>query len=108
MLIPERLERLLRYLTIGEEATLDQLLCGQVGTSLDRKTSALVVVAALVGVGADGPSYQSAIDAARAEGADDEQILETVIAIAPLVGEVRLGSAVPALNLAIRDGAGPD
>jgi alkylhydroperoxidase/carboxymuconolactone decarboxylase family protein YurZ len=107
MPIPERLETLLRYLTISEETTLDRLFGGQIASELDRKTTTLAVVSALVGAEADGASYQAAIDAARAAGANDGEIVDTVVTIAPLVGAVRLEAAIPALIIALGDGAEP-
>ncbi len=107
MPIPERLERLLRYVTISEETTLDRLLGGQIVTSLDHKTSTLAVISALVGAEADCASYQAAIDAAHAAGANDEEIMDTVVTIAPLVGAARLEAAIPALIIALGDGAEP-
>ena len=107
MPIPEQLETLLRYLTISEETTLDRLLGGQIATELDRKTTTLAVVSALVGAEAEGASYQAAIDAARAAGATDEEIVDTVVTIAPLVGAARLEAAIPALIIALGDGMEP-
>lgn len=104
MPIPEHLQRLLRHLTLGDEAAVDQLMRGQVASQLDHKRSALVGVAALVALDAGSLSYQVAIDNAHAAGVYDEEIVEAVMAISPLVGAARIGSALPALILAF----GPD
>jgi alkylhydroperoxidase/carboxymuconolactone decarboxylase family protein YurZ len=97
MSIPEHLQRLLRRLTVGDETAVDQVMRGEIASELDHKTSSLVRIAALVALDADGSSYQAAIDNAHAAGAEDQEILETVMTISPLVGDVRLGSAMPAL-----------
>jgi alkylhydroperoxidase/carboxymuconolactone decarboxylase family protein YurZ len=88
-------------LTIGDESTIDRALLGIEVSRLDRKTSALVTIAALVASEADAPSYQVAVDEARLNGADDEEILETLMTIAPLVGAARIASAIPVLGTAM-------
>jgi alkylhydroperoxidase/carboxymuconolactone decarboxylase family protein YurZ len=98
--LPEHLQRLLRLLTIGDVPTIDKALLG-VDVDLDPKTSALVTIAALVASEADAPSYQVAVDDARLNGADDEEILETLMTIAPLVGAARIASAIPVLGTAL-------
>jgi alkylhydroperoxidase/carboxymuconolactone decarboxylase family protein YurZ len=92
--IPKDLQKLLRLLTIGDESALDEVLHGSAGAGLDHKTKALVVIAALVATEADGPSYKMAIDRARLAGAADREILETLRAIATLVGAARIASAM--------------
>jgi alkylhydroperoxidase/carboxymuconolactone decarboxylase family protein YurZ len=102
--LPEHLQRLLRLLTIGDEATIDRALHGHVATALDNKASALVTIAALVATEADDMSYQSAIDRAHVVGVDDHEILEAVVTIAPLVGAARIASAMPAIECALEGG----
>lgn len=102
--IPEHLERVLRLLTIGDEVTVDSALHGTGMTDLDHKTSALVTIAALVATEADSPSYQTAIDRAHVAGADDEEIVQTLITIAPLVGAARIASALPQVGIALGGG----
>lgn len=99
--LPEDLQRLLRLLTIGDEKTVDKALHGVGAGGLDRKTAALVRIAALVATEADGPSYQSAIDEARAAGAGEEEMLHTLVTIAPLVGAARIASALPDVRTAL-------
>jgi alkylhydroperoxidase/carboxymuconolactone decarboxylase family protein YurZ len=99
--LPEDLQRLLRLLTIGDESTIDQVLLGIEVGRLDRKTADLVIIAALVATEADRPSYASAIEQARLGGADDEEILQTLIAIAPLVGAARIATALPEVRAAL-------
>ena len=101
MLISEQLQRLLRQIALGDESTLRRVGRGRSGIELDPKTNALVVIAALVAIEADLPSYQSAIDHAHAAGASDDDILETIVAIAPLVGAARVRSAVANIEMAL-------
>jgi alkylhydroperoxidase/carboxymuconolactone decarboxylase family protein YurZ len=99
--IPEHLQTLLRRLTICEEGVLDLALHGDSLAGLDQKTSALVTIAALVATDAEGPSYQVAIDHARLNGASDEEVLATLIAVAPLVGSARIAAAIPEVDTAL-------
>ncbi len=64
---------------------------------LDDKNRALVKLAALVALDSKTKSLRSGVDVARAAGAADEEIIETVLAIAPIVGTTRISSAHPRL-----------
>jgi alkylhydroperoxidase/carboxymuconolactone decarboxylase family protein YurZ len=102
--IPENLEEMLRRLTIGDETTVDRLMRGELSTTLGAGTTALVGIAALVAIEAEATSYQVAVDNAHAAGVEDEEIIETVITLLPLVGTGRLESALRGLGVAL--GAG--
>jgi 4-carboxymuconolactone decarboxylase len=67
----------------------------------DAKTHALVRLAALVSVDAATPSYLASIDAARASGATDAEIVGTLVSLIPIVGVARVVSAAPKLGLAL-------
>jgi len=97
MPIPEHLQELLRRLTVGDETTIDRLMRGQFITDLDHRTAVLVEIAALVALEAEGASFQAVVDNARAAGVEDEEILETVMTVSPLVGAARLSSVLPRL-----------
>ena len=62
---------------------------------------ALARVAALIAAEASLASYQWAIDAAIAAGATEEDILDVLLAVAPVVGLARVTSAAPELALAL-------
>lgn len=64
---------------------------------LDHKNRALVKLAALVALDSQTSSLQSGVDVAHAAGAGDEEIIEAVLTIAPIVGMTRIGSANPRL-----------
>lgn len=70
-------------------------------SNLDPKTHALVRVGALVAIDAAPSSYQATIDLALAAGASVDEIVGTLIAVAPTVGVARVVSAAPELALAL-------
>ena len=84
---------------------------------LDAKTHALVRLAAALAIDAAPSSYQSAVEPALAAGAGIDEIVGTLIAVAPTVGMARVVSAAPELALALgydvdaafeaQDGYGP-
>jgi 4-carboxymuconolactone decarboxylase len=60
---------------------------------LDRKIQALTRVAALIATEPCVSSYRWAIDAAITHGATEEEIIDVLLAIAPIVGLDRVTSA---------------
>lgn len=68
---------------------------------LDSKTHALVRIGALLAVDAAPSSYQSGVEAAFAAGATEDEVVGTVVAVAPTVGLARIVSAAPELALAL-------
>ncbi len=68
---------------------------------LDEKTAALVRLAALVALGAAPTPYRRCVDVALAAGADVDDVVDTLKAVAPCVGLARVVSAAPGLALAI-------
>jgi 4-carboxymuconolactone decarboxylase len=97
-------ETLLR-LAIRDDAVVAELLSSDAAnlaaSTQDAKTHALVRLAALVSVDAATPSYLASIEAARESGATDDEIVGTLVAVAPVVGVARVVSAAPKLGLAI-------
>ena len=69
--------------------------------TLDAKARGLAVVASIVAL--DGPTscYQQAVDTALAAGATEDEVIGTLITVAPVVGSTRLVSAAPRLALAL-------
>jgi alkylhydroperoxidase/carboxymuconolactone decarboxylase family protein YurZ len=93
---------ILRRLTISDTSVLGT---GQVQSlttsSLDPKVRAFARLGAAMAV-ADTPSaLQDPVDGALMAGATEVEIVDALIAIAPLVGLTRVVSAAPALGLAI-------
>jgi alkylhydroperoxidase/carboxymuconolactone decarboxylase family protein YurZ len=68
---------------------------------LDQKTHALVRLGAEFAIDAAPTSYQATIDLALAAGASVDEIVGTLIAVAPTVGLARVVSAAPELALAL-------
>jgi 4-carboxymuconolactone decarboxylase len=98
-------EDVLRRLALNEEGILSSML----GTGfadvepagLDAKTAALVRLAGLVAVEAAPASYQWSVTSALAAGASDGEVVGVLVALAPIVGVVRVSSAAPEVALAI-------
>ena len=95
----------LRSLALSDEAFMDSVLgMGQDAvdaSQLDKRTHALVQLGAAFAIDAAPSSYQSTIDLALAAGASVDEIVGTLIAVAPTVGTARVVSAAPELALAL-------
>ncbi|HSO49247.1 MAG TPA: hypothetical protein VLS86_01760 [Acidimicrobiia bacterium] len=91
---------LLRRLALNDERALSDVIIGSnplVSDLLDDKTRALVRLAGVITVGPEETSLRAAVDSARGSGARDEEILGTVISIAPMVGGTIISLALPLL-----------
>jgi 4-carboxymuconolactone decarboxylase len=77
-------------------------------TTLDRRTFALVKIAALIALDAPPASYAWQVTNALGDGASAEDILAVLAAVAPQVGGPRVVAAAPeimvALGLALPEG----
>lgn len=95
----------LRRLTVGDDELLGAVLAGGPAgaaiSHLDGKTHALVRIGALVALDAAPQSYARYADEARAAGASPDEIVGTLIASIPIVGNARALSAAPRLALAL-------
>lgn len=98
-------EERLRSLAINDERFVRSVLGMELDSAelcrLDPKTHALVRLAALLAIDAAPSSYQSSVDAALAAGASIDEVVGTVIAVAPTIGLARVVSAAPELALAL-------
>lgn len=98
-------ERSLRCLALNDEATLASLLGARADpddlSGLDAKTRALIRLGAVVALGAAPVTYQWATEVALAAGATDDEIVGTLIAVAPIPGTTRAVSAAPELAVAL-------
>jgi alkylhydroperoxidase/carboxymuconolactone decarboxylase family protein YurZ len=96
--------KLLRQLAMSDESvTLGAVSEARGVVDLDRKTCALTRLAALIAMDSRVPSYQWAIDGAIASGATDGEMVDVLLAVAPIVGVARVTAAAPALALALGD-----
>ena len=80
---------LLRRMAIADASLLGQPSCGEghdSATSLDPRTVAFSRLGALVAIGTTACGYQGPVDAAFAAGATTEEIIHTLVALAPIVG----------------------
>ena len=94
----------LRSLALNDERLVGSVLGGREAVDLsrlDKKTHALVRLGAAIAIDAAPSSYQAAVDAAYAAGATVDEIVGTLIAVAPTVGVARVVSAAPGLALAL-------
>lgn len=98
-------ERWLQRLALNDEAIVASLLGAKLGldasSGLDAKTVALVRLAAVLVLGAPPMTCQWATQAALAVGATDDEIVATLIAVAPIPGMARAVSAAPELAIAL-------
>lgn len=101
---PEQQE-LLRRLALSDEriagAALDPSGGASATSSLDPPMLALAQVAALIATEAPLASYQWAVESALAAGASDTDIVDVLVAVAPVVGLARVAAAAPELALAL-------
>lgn len=95
----------LRSLALNDECFMESVLGMGRDTvevsRLDPKTHALVRLAAALAVDAAPSSYHATIELAFAAGAGTDEIVGTLIAVAPTVGLARVVSAAPELALAL-------
>jgi alkylhydroperoxidase/carboxymuconolactone decarboxylase family protein YurZ len=103
-------EALLRRLAINDQTTAIGALSGTSGqVGLDDRTYALARVAALIATESPLATYQWAIDLAIAAGATEGDVVDVLIAVAPIVGLARVTRAAPEVALALGyDVAQPD
>ena len=96
--------QVLRKLAIGDDALLHRALADGSADDIDwlePKTRALVCIAALIAVDGCEASYLPAVDAARAAGSTDEEIVACLLAALRVLGAARVVSAAPKLGLAL-------
>ena len=99
-------EEHLRRLALHDETLIESVLAMRLKRAspdaahrLSPKTHALVRLAALLALGAAPVSYQWSVEAALAADATTEEILGTMIAVAPISGIARVVQATPDVAL---------
>jgi 4-carboxymuconolactone decarboxylase len=97
----ERLRRLVLHDEGGIQSMLGIHLSDNDAAGLDPKTQALVRLGGLVAMGAAPVSYHWAAEAALNAGATTEEVVGTLIAVAPISGLARVISATSEVALAI-------
>jgi 4-carboxymuconolactone decarboxylase len=99
-------EEQLRRLALHDEALIESVLAMRLrwappdaARRLSPKTHALVRLAALLALGAAPVSYRWSVEAALDADATTEEILGTMIAVAPISGIARVVQATPDVAL---------
>ncbi|HEV8402935.1 MAG TPA: carboxymuconolactone decarboxylase family protein [Candidatus Limnocylindrales bacterium] len=101
----------LRRLSMSDRRSVDEVLgdvddadATRIGSiALDARTVALVRIAALVALDGPASSFDAAVAVALAAGATPDDIVDTMIAVAPTVASACLVSAAPKLAVALGD-----
>jgi len=97
-------EAAFRRLTIGDTALISTMTdpdgLDRSVPRLDSRTEALVQIGVLVAIDAPPSSYRTAIEAALMSGAEVEDLLAVLAAVAGSVGSARVISAAPRIALA--------
>jgi alkylhydroperoxidase/carboxymuconolactone decarboxylase family protein YurZ len=94
----------LRRLAVNDESTLAQLhgpTADRCDGPRDARLAALVQVGGLVAMNAAETSYQWSIARALAAGATEDEIIDVLISLLPIVGTARVHSAAPAVYRAL-------
>ena len=96
---------LLRRLAVNDARTIGSIFASDVtdpeNSELGDKTGALVRLAALIASDCGGPSYQWAVNGARAAGVRDDEMTGVLLTVAPIIGIARVASAAPGLASAL-------
>lgn len=87
--------------TASGAVEIDACLGGDGAGDLDPKTGALVRVAALVAMGSSAACYGELVCAAVELGATEQEVIDTMIAVASTIGMARLVSASPRVALGL-------
>ena len=98
-------EERLRRLVLHDERCIQSMLSIHLNSSeaggLDPKIQALVRLGGLVALGGSCCSYHWAVQAALAVGATAEEVVGTLVAMAPISGLPHVISAIPEVALAL-------
>jgi alkylhydroperoxidase/carboxymuconolactone decarboxylase family protein YurZ len=98
-------ERTLRSLALHDDDVIRSILAVEMGhwkaSCIDARTHALVRLGALIALDAPVVAFQACTATALAAGATADDIVDALIAVAPIAGEARLVAAASALALAI-------
>jgi hypothetical protein len=102
--MPDR-EEVLRHLTLGDAAYIDRLVADRRRRRGDSgqwfRSDSLLRIGALAAL--DGPdvSWQQTVAAALGAGLTADEIVDALVALAPMIGSTRLVSIAPKVSLAL-------
>ena len=95
----------MRRLALNDESTVETVLGADVadlgGSGLGARTTALLRLAALVATDSPSASYQWGVGVALAAGASEDEIVDLLLVLAPIVGVARVTAAAPELGVAL-------
>ena len=97
-------EEVLRRLAVGDSAYYRTLVStAQVGPrqQLDARSLALLQLGGLISSGAAGPVWQRCVGNARSAGMSLDEVVASLVALAPTVGFARVVAAAPDLARAL-------
>ena len=98
-------EEFLRSLAINDDSTVRSLLGDSIldgdCVELDAKTTALARLAAVVALDSRSTTYQWSVAAALAAGASEDEIVDVLVAVIPVVGSAQVTVAAPVLAEAL-------
>jgi alkylhydroperoxidase/carboxymuconolactone decarboxylase family protein YurZ len=98
---PEQ-EQLLRRLAIHDSAATAAALASHCGLfALDARMFSLARVAASIASESSLATLQWTVEHALANGACDDDVIDVLLAVAPIVGLARLTAAAPEVGLAL-------
>jgi len=101
----DRVERLLRLLSVNNEESLERALAGQsadqLPSALSPKVDLLVRLGALLALGAPIAPLRAIVERALAAGATEDEIADVLVTVAPTVGLARVVSSAPRLAIAL-------
>jgi alkylhydroperoxidase/carboxymuconolactone decarboxylase family protein YurZ len=88
-------------LAIYDRAFMRQRIAAEPPGELDARTAHLARLAALVAVDAPATAYPHVVERALAEGATAEELVDVLLAVAPITGVTRVVAASPKLAAAL-------
>jgi 4-carboxymuconolactone decarboxylase len=103
--VDERYEAMLRRLAVLDERMVEIALpmdvAGELGITVDPRTTALVRLAALVALQSSAQAFDWCVTAALMAGSSEEEVVAVLAAIAPMVGSARVGNAAAGVATAM-------
>jgi len=97
-------KEILRHLAVNDRRLIAGLSCVDEPASerhLGDRTRALVRVASLAAIGGSVETFRWTIQDALEAGADQDEVVAVLLAIAPLVGVARISAIAPVVALAL-------
>ena len=98
-------EETLRRLALSDDRLLEEILSGHGDATgrrcLDARMTALVRLAALVAMGGSTTSFAAAASSALIGGATVDDLVDTLLAVAPIVGSANVVGAAPKLAISV-------